>query len=142
MASRGVNKVVLIGNLGADPELRHTSSNVPVANFRIATSESWTNKEGVREERTEWHNVVVWSKLAEIAKEYLSKGRQVYIEGKLQTRSWDDRDGNKRYTTEIKADQMVMLGGRGDAGAREEQGSPPGPEVEEPFEATEDDVPF
>ena len=139
---RGVNKVILVGNLGRDPEVRYTRNGTAVATLNIATTETWTDKNGQRQDRTEWHRVVAWSKLAEIAKEYLSKGRQVYIEGKLQTRSWDDRDGNKRYTTEVKADQMLMLGGRGEGGAKEEQEPPPGPEVEEPFEATEDDVPF
>ena len=139
---RGVNKVILIGNLGRDPEVRYTRDGTAVATLNIATTETWTDQSGERQDRTEWHRVVAWSKLAEIAKEYLSKGQQVYIEGKLQTRSWDDRDGNKRYTTEVKAGQMVMLGGRRDAGAREEPGPPPGPESEEPFEAKEEDVPF
>jgi single-strand DNA-binding protein len=144
---RGVNKVILIGNLGRDPEIRYTRSGTSVATLNIATSETWTDQNGQRQERTEWHRVVAWSKLADIAKEYLTKGRQVYIEGKLQTRSWDDRDGNKRYTTEVKADQMVMLGGRGESADRGDYASsssspPPGPEPQEPFEATEDDVPF
>jgi single-strand DNA-binding protein len=138
---RGVNKVILVGNLGRDPEVRYTRNGTAVATLNIATTETWTDQNGQRQDRTEWHRVVAWSKLAEIVKEYLSKGQQVYIEGKLQTRSWDDRDGNKRYTTEIKADQMVMLGGRRDAGGRELE-PPPGPENEEPFEASEDDVPF
>jgi len=113
MASRSVNKVILIGNLGGDPELRHTVSNVPVVNFTVATNENWVNKEGVREERTEWHRVVAWRRLAEICHEYLRKGTQVYIEGKLQTRSWEDQNGQRRYMTEIVADEMVILGGRG-----------------------------
>jgi single-strand DNA-binding protein len=116
MASRSVNKVILIGNLGGDPELRHTASNVPVVNFTVATNESWVNKEGVKEERTEWHRVVAWRRLAEICHEYLRKGTQIYIEGKLQTRSWEDQSGQKKYMTEIVADEMVILGGRGGGG--------------------------
>lgn len=112
----GVNKVILVGNLGQDPEVRYSASGSPVANFSIATSESWNDKEGQRQERTEWHRIVVWGKLAELCGEYLAKGRQVYIEGKLQTRSWDDRDGNKRYTTEIIANQVTFLGNRADGG--------------------------
>jgi single-strand DNA-binding protein len=140
---RGVNKVILIGNLGRDPEVRYTRDGTPVATLSIATSESWKDQSGERQERTEWHRVVAWSKLAEIAKEYLAKGRQVYIEGRLQTRSWDDRDGNKRYTTEVKADQMVMLGGRGGGDFnRDQPAPPPGPDTEEPFQATDEDVPF
>ena len=108
----GVNKVILVGNLGRDPETRQTQSGTSVTNFTMATTERWTNRDGVREDRTEWHRVVVFGKLAEICSQYLSKGKQVYIEGKLQTRSWDDRDGNKRYTTEVVAQNMVMLGGR------------------------------
>ena len=105
-----VNKVILIGNLGKDPEVRHTQSGSTVATFSIATNESWNNKEGQREERTEWHRVVVFGKLADICGQYLKKGKQVYIEGRLQTRSWDDRDGNKRYTTEIVASQHDHAG--------------------------------
>lgn len=142
---RGVNKVMLIGNLGRDPEIRYTRDGTAVANLSLATSDSWNDAQGQRQERTEWHRVVAWGKLAEIAKEYLSKGRQVYIEGRLQTRSWEDKDGNKRYTTEVKADQMVMLGGRGDGGGSRSAGPPSGPSEEfsqEPFEATDEDVPF
>jgi len=113
MASRSVNKVILIGNLGGDPELRHTVSNIPVVNFTVATNENWVNKEGVREERTEWHRVVAWRRLAEICHEYLRKGTQVYIEGKLQTRTWEDQNGQKRFMTEVVADEMVILGQRG-----------------------------
>ncbi|HUU28228.1 MAG TPA: single-stranded DNA-binding protein [archaeon] len=113
MASRSINKVLIIGNLGGDPELRHTANNVPVVNFTVATNENWLNKEGVREERTEWHRVVAWRRLAEICHEYLRKGTQVYIEGKLQTRSWEDQSGQRRYMTEIVADEMVILGHRG-----------------------------
>lgn len=109
-----VNKVILIGNLGRDPEIRHTPSGSAVATFSIATNEAWNNREGQREERTEWHRVVAFGKLADICGQYLKKGKQVYIEGKLQTRAWDDRDGNKRYTTEIVASTMTMLGRAGE----------------------------
>ncbi len=114
MAGGSVNKAILIGHLGADPEVRYTPSGTPVANFRIATSESWNDKQGERQERTEWHRIVAWNKTAELVGEYLSKGRQVYVEGRIQTRQWDDRDGNKRYTTEVIANQVTFLGGRGD----------------------------
>lgn len=107
----GVNKVILIGRLGRDPEMRFTKSGDGVCNFSMATSETWTDKSGEKQEKTEWHNIVIWGKLAEIATEYLSKGKQVYIEGRLQTREWDDKDGNKRSTTEIVANNMTMLGG-------------------------------
>ena len=143
---RGVNKVMLIGNLGRDPEVRYTRDGTPVANLNLATTDSWKDAQGQRQERTEWHRVVAWGKLAEIAKEYLSKGEKIYIEGRLQTRSWDDKDGNKRYTTEVRADQMVMLGSRGgDGPSRGDQGPAPGPPDDDgsaPFQATDDDVPF
>lgn len=109
-----VNKVILVGNLGKDPEVRYTASGTAVANFSLATTERYKDRDGNNQEKTEWHNIVAWRQLAEICGKYLSKGRQVYIEGKIQTRSYDDRDGNKRYITEIVADQMQMLGGRGD----------------------------
>lgn len=112
----GVNKVILVGNLGADPEVRYTPSGQPVANFRIATSESWMDKQGQKQERTEWHRIVAWGKLAELCGEYLAKGRQVYIEGKLQTRQWDDRDGNKKFSTEIQAQNITFLGGNREGG--------------------------
>ena len=118
-----VNKVILIGHLGADPEIRYTPSGAPVANLRIATNESWKNKNGQKEERTEWHRGVVWSKLAELAGQYLSKGRQVYIEGRLQTRSWDDKDGPKKYSTEIVRTTIQFLGGQG-GGAGRPSGGP------------------
>jgi len=105
-----VNKVILVGNLGADPELRYTPSGAPVATFRIATNETWINREGQKEEKVEWHRIVAWGKLAEICGEYLHKGSQVYIEGRIRTRTWEDRDGNKRYITEILATNMQMLG--------------------------------
>jgi len=118
---RGVNKVILIGHLGKDPEVRHLDSNSVVANFPLATSESYTNREGNRVEQTEWHNVVLWKRLAEIAEKYLRKGSLVYIEGRLRTRSWDDKDGNKRYTTEIVGNNMQMLDKRGEGGDMDER---------------------
>ncbi len=112
--ARGVNKVTLIGNLGADPEVRATTSGSRVANIRVATAESWMDKNtGQRQERTEWHRVIFFGRLAEIVEQYLSKGSQVYIEGRLQTRKWQDQNGQDRYTTEIVANEMHMLGGRG-----------------------------
>ncbi len=138
MAGRGVNKVTLIGNLGADPELRHTSSNVEVVNFTVATNESWVNKEGAREERTEWHRVVAWGGLAKICNEYLHKGSQVYIGGRIQTRSWEDQNGQKRFATEVVANEMVILG------ARSREGAPPpagGPEAEEQGPAPASEAP-
>ncbi|MBI3178226.1 MAG: single-stranded DNA-binding protein [Deltaproteobacteria bacterium] len=153
MAGGSVNKVILIGRLGADPEVRYTPSGTAVANFRIATSENWTDKQGQRQERTEWHRIVAWSKLAELVGEYLSKGRQVYVEGRLQTRAWDDRDGNKRYSTEVQAREITFLGGRGE-GAGERKPSEPGSEAAPaaagqeagydygPPPMNDDDVPF
>ena len=118
-----LNKVILIGNLGRDPGLRYTASGQPVATFTLATNEAWTNRNGEREERTEWHRIVAWGKLAERCSEYLAKGRQVYVEGRLQTREWEDKEGGKRRTTEINAQQLLMLG-------RREGG--PGPDVDAP----------
>ena len=111
----GVNKVMLVGNLGSDPTLRYTGAGTAVCNFNIATSEKFTNKDGEKETRTEWHRVVTWARLAEICNEYLKKGKQVYIEGRLQTRSWEDQQGVKKYTTEVIAQNMVMLGRVGDS---------------------------
>jgi single-strand DNA-binding protein len=108
----GVNKVILVGNLGKDPEVRHLENGAAVANFSIATSESYKDKSGNRQEQTEWHNIVLWRGLAEIAEKYLKKGSQIYIEGKLKTRNWQDKDGNTRYTTEVVGDNMTMLGSR------------------------------
>jgi single-strand DNA-binding protein len=120
MANRSVNKVILVGHLGADPEQRYTQSGTAVTNIRIATNESYNDRStGERVERTEWHRVVCWGKLAEIVGQYLTKGRQVYIEGSLQTRQWQDKDGNTRYTTEVRAQDLVMLGGRGGVPAGE-----------------------
>ncbi len=108
----GVNKVILIGNLGKDPELRYLDNGVAVANFSLATTENYKNKSGERVSQTEWHNVVVWRGLAEVAEKYLRKGASVYIEGKIKTRKWEDKEGNTRYNTEILADNMNMLGGK------------------------------
>ncbi len=116
--ARGINKVILVGNLGKDPDTRYMPNGKAVTNFSIATSESWTDKQsGDKQERTEWHNIVMFEKLAEIAAEYLRKGSQVYVEGSLRTRKWQDKEGKDRYTTEIVARDMQMLGGRGGAGA-------------------------
>lgn len=147
----GVNKAILIGNLGADPEVRYTASGTAVANFRIATSENYTTRDGTRETRTEWHRIVAFGKLAEICGEYLSKGRQVYIEGRIQTRGWEDREGSKRYTTEIVANQMQMLGGRdsgsggggGGGGYNEGSGGGGGGGIPDEIPPSDiDDVPF
>jgi single-strand DNA-binding protein len=114
----GVNKAILVGNLGKDPELRYTQGGQPVVNFPMATSENWTDKSGERVERTEWHRIVVWGKVGEVCAQYLSKGRTVYVEGRIQTREWEDKDGNKRNTTEINAQTVQFLGGpRGESGS-------------------------
>lgn len=110
----GVNRVILIGNLGKDPEIRSLEGGVKVANFSLATTESYKGKNGEKVDQTEWHNIVLWRGLAEVAENYLKKGNSIYVEGKIRTRDWTDKDGNKRYTTEIIADNMVMLGGRRD----------------------------
>ena len=124
----GLNKVILIGNLGRDPELRYTKDGHAVANFTLATTESIPKQDGGREDRTEWHRIVAWRKLAEICGEYLSKGKQIYLEGRIQTREWEDKDGNKRWTTEIVARNMQMLGRRSEgAGTGEPSGEDSGP---------------
>lgn len=134
-----VNKVILIGNLGSDPEIRYTQSGTAVATFNIATSERWKGKDGQQQEQTEWHRIVAWRRLAEICGEFLSKGSKVFIEGKLQTRKWEDRDGNTRYTTEVVARDMQMLSPRGSSGdSGQSQEGPPFPEPS----TMEDDVPF
>ena len=142
-----VNKVILVGNLGRDAELRFTPGGAAVATLNMATTEVWNDKSGQRQEKTEWHRVVLWGKTAESLSEYLTKGKQIYVEGKLQTRQWDDKDGNKRYTTEIKGDSVVLLGGGGGGsrGASAERGGDmashaPGPDASEPL--TDDDIPF
>ena len=139
----GVNKVILLGNLGANPELRYTQGQQAVANLRIATTEKWTDKSGQKQEATEWHRVVVWGKTAEIVGQYLTKGRQVYIEGRIRTRQWQDQQGQKRFTTEIVAQNVQMLGGRGerseDAGAT----VPPDDNMTNDFGGgPDDDIPF
>jgi len=133
-----LNRALLIGNLGADPELSYTPSGTAKATMRIATHEVWTGKDGERNERTEWHRVVAWGRLAEICGQYLAKGRQVFIEGRLQTRSWEDRDGNKRWTTEIVASGMQMLGSPRDFRDESAQLEPGPAETAE----SEDEIPF
>lgn len=148
-----LNKVMLIGRLGKDPEIRYTTDGSAVANFSLATSESWTDKAGTRQERTEWHNIVAWTRLADLAKRYLAKGRQVYIEGRIRTREYDDKEGNKRRITEIVANQMVLLGSRpegmegvgGGSMQRSAPSSEPGPSPMPggaEVEITDDDIPF
>lgn len=163
--ARGINKVILVGNLGGDPETRYTANGAAITNITVATSESWTDKQsGEKQERTEWHKVVFFNRLAEIAGEYLRKGRQVYIEGSLRTRKWQDQNGQDRWTTEIVANEMQMLGNRGDdmgsgsrpqggfrnQGAQQPQQNAPAPQpqqqqaqqpaAEDGF--TDDDIPF
>jgi single-strand DNA-binding protein len=139
-----VNKVILIGNLGRDAELRYTPGGAPVATLNLATTEVWNDKSGQRQERTEWHRVVLWGKTAETLAEYLTKGKQIYVEGRLQTRQWDDKDGVKRYTTEIRGDRVVLLGGA----APSPRPTPPRGDVAEaepsaePTDLAEDDIPF
>ena len=142
--ARGINKVILVGRLGADPETRYMPSGSAVTNLRIATSESWRDREtGEQQERTEWHSVAMFGRLAEIAAEYLRKGSQVYIEGRLRTRKWQDREGNDRYTTEVIANEMQMLGGRGGAGApARSEPAAPASAAQPPAEDFDDDIPF
>lgn len=146
-----VNKAILVGNLGRDAELRYTPGGAALANLSVATTEVWNDRSGQRQEKTEWHRVVVWGKQAETLQEFLLKGRQVYVEGRLQTRKWDDRDGNTRYTTEVRADRVVLLGRRdGDVGSRsperpERPDAQSAPAADGPApapELTEDDIPF
>jgi len=152
-----VNKVILVGNLGRDAELRYTPGGAAVATLNMATTEVWNDKAGQKQEKTEWHRVVLWGKSAESLSEYLTKGKQIYVEGRLQTRQWDDKDGNKRYTTEIRGDRIVLLsGGGGGMAASRSQGrgagagagaAAGGGEHMEPMgepisELTDDDIPF
>jgi len=137
-----VNKVILIGNLGADPELRYTPSGAAVANFNIATTEKWKDKEGQNQERTEWHRIILWSRQAEVAKEYLRKGSSVYIEGRIQNRSYDDKDGIKRYVTEIVGQRMQLLGGRSGGGQSDSGPSGPPPPSDDNLDKEDDDLPF
>jgi len=137
-----VNKVILIGNLGGDPEVRYTPSGTAVANFTLATTEKWTNKDGEKQSHTEWHRIVAWRRLGEICGEYLSKGKQVYIEGRIRTNEWEDQEGNKRKTTEIDALNMQMLGSKAPSESRVKDESP-GPESATASSGpTEDDIPF
>ena len=138
----GVNKVILVGNLGKDPEVRHLDNGRAVANFSLATSETYKNKQGERVTNTEWHNVVLWTPLAEIAEKFLKKGSQVYIEGKLTTRSWDDQDGNKRYTTEVVGRELTLLGSRSDGGSSYGGGNMAESPVSNIPEDDTDDLPF
>jgi single-strand DNA-binding protein len=151
-----VNKVILVGNLGRDAELRYTPGGAAVATLNMATTEVWNDKAGQKQEKTEWHRVILWGKSAESLSEYLTKGKQIYVEGRLQTRQWDDKDGNKRYTTEIRGDRIVLLGGGGGggrgaggggvprSGGGDDMGGghsgAPGPDISEPL--TDDDIPF
>jgi single-strand DNA-binding protein len=137
-----VNKVILVGNLGRDPEIRYTQQGTAVANFSLATTNRFKNRSGEMEERTEWHRVVAWDKLAEICGQYLAKGRQVYIEGRLQTRDWEDKDGNKRSTTEVVAQTMQMLGRREGAAAGGGGSPSSGPSQEPGSDLPEDEIPF
>ena len=137
----GVNKAILIGRLGADPEVRYTNTGTPVATFNMATSVNFTNKNGERTDKTEWHRIVAFGKLGEICGEYLAKGKQVFIEGRLQTREWEDREGNKRRTTEIVAQSMQMLGSASDQVRAGTGGAAP-PVDDVPDIGSEDDVPF
>jgi single-strand DNA-binding protein len=130
----GINKVILVGNLGKDPEVRHLDNGVAVANFSLATTENYKNKEGERVSQTEWHNIVLWRGLAEVAEKYLKKGANVYIEGKIKTRKWEDKEGVTRYNTEILGDNMTMLGGKSPSENKPEQTS----QSEDP----KDDLPF
>ena len=148
-----VNKVILVGNLGRDAELRYTPGGAAVSTLNLATTEVWNDKQGQKQEKTEWHRIVLWGKQAESLQEYLVKGKQIYVEGRLQTRQWDDKEGNKRYTTEIKADRITLLGGggggaRGAGGASAEYsgrgGGGGGGQMDEPpvEPITDDDIPF
>jgi single-strand DNA-binding protein len=146
-----VNKVILVGNLGRDAELRYTPGGAAVATLNLATTEVWNDKGGQRQEKTEWHRIVLWGKQAESLQEYLTKGKQIYVEGRLQTRQWDDKDGNKKYTTEIKADRITLLGGGGGGGrsASTDRGGAVAAHAgggggdEPPMEPiTDDDIPF
>lgn len=142
-----LNKAMLIGRLGQDPEVRYTQSNTAVANFSLATNERFKDRNGENQERTEWHRIVAWGRTAEICQEYLNKGSLVYIEGPIQTREWEDKDGQKKYTTEIKALTMQMLDSRGDssmAGGRSSEPKKPAQtaEIDSSFDDMDDDLPF
>lgn len=142
--ANSVNKAILVGRLGKDPEVKYTQGGTPVAKFTLATSEVWKDQNGEKQERTEWHNIVAWTRLAEICGQYLTKGSRVYIEGRIQTRSWEDKEGKKHYITEIRADNLVMLSGKSEearseksaAAAASSDGGSTDPEI------TDDDIPF
>ncbi len=141
----GVNKVILIGNLGRDPELRYTQSGQPVANFTLATTETWNKRDGSgKEEKTEWHRIVAWGRTAELCTQYLAKGRSVYVEGRLQTREWEDREGKKQRTTEIVANTVQFLGGKPGASGAASGAAPSAPAQDASGAETppEDDIPF
>jgi len=149
MAQRGVNKVILVGNLGNEPEFRAFDNGGAVANASLATSESWKDQQGQVQERTEWHRLVFSNRLAEIARDYLKRGSQLYVEGKLSTRKWQDQQGNDQYTTEVRVTQMQMLGGRQEQSGEDyrgypgsNQGNPTTPKSDEPNFDFDDDVPF
>lgn len=142
----GINKVILVGHLGKDPEVRHLENGVNVASFSLATTETITNKSGERQDLTEWHNIVVWRGLADVAEKYLKKGKLIYLEGKIRTRSWDDKEGIKRYTTEIVADTFTMLGKKEDGNSNQNSGNvkqdlPSASEIVNSSEG-DDDLPF
>jgi single-strand DNA-binding protein len=140
----GINKVILVGNVGRDPELRYTPGGTAVANFTLATNEAWTSKTGEKQERTEWHRIVVWGKQAEIAGEYIKKGKQIYVEGSITTRQWDDRNGQKRTTTEIRAQRFILLG-RGEGARPAPSAQPEAAESEPPAGEgpyPDEDIPF
>ncbi len=138
----GVNKVILLGNLGADPELRYTQGGAAVATLRVATSRRYNDREGNPKEDTQWHRVIVWGKQAENCKNFLSKGRQIFVEGRLQTNQWEDRDGNKRYTTEIVAENVQFIGSRGGGGGGGMDEPPMPSDQDRPPDIGDDDIPF
>ena len=138
----GVNKVILVGNLGKDPEVRHLDSGIAVANFSLATTESYTNKQGERVNQTEWHNIVLWRGLADVAEKYLKKGNSIYVEGKISTRKWEDKEGNTRYSTDIIADKMTMLGSKSDNANTPTESSVSSTEPTPSEDSGNDDLPF
>ncbi len=139
-----VNKVILVGNLGRDAEVRYTPSGAAVATLNLATTEVFKDREGQRKEDTQWHRVILWGKTAETLRDYLTKGKQIYVEGRLQTRKWKDKDGNDKYTTEVKGDRVVLLSaaGRGEPAAERGEAASPAEAPREPAELTDDDIPF
>ena len=138
----GVNKVILVGNLGKDPEVRHLDNGITVANFSLATTESYTNKQGERVNQTEWHNIVLWRGLADVAEKYLKKGNSIYVEGKISTRKWEDKEGNTRYSTDIIADKMTMLGSKPENSNTATESSVSSTEPTPSEDSGNDDLPF